>query len=61
MPPIYIINSALSGVATKLPLAAALLSSWDHSGLLLGQLMEEDAVRMDGARVSLGLPSALFI
>lgn len=61
MPVSLIVDRTLPVIASRFPLAAALLSSWEHYGFLLGSLSEDDCWRIDEARTRLGLPSAICL
>jgi hypothetical protein len=60
MPTALDADDTLPVLARTLPLAATLLSSWEHEGHLLGEYAAKDADRMDARRVALlGMPSIL--
>ncbi len=60
MPTEIITDKTLPVIARKMPLAAALLSSWEHSSagvIAIGRMMVSDVARMEQARFELGIPS----
>jgi hypothetical protein len=48
-------DDSLPQTARRFPLAASLLSAWEHEGSLLGDIMGQDALRQLKTREMLGV------
>lgn len=59
VPTIVNFDHSLPVLSSRLPLAAALLSSWEHVGCIMEVTAKVDAERMNRHRVQLGIVSAL--
>lgn len=59
MPTNLVTDDSLPALAARFPLAATLLSAWEHDGSLLGNLMLTDALHTILRRSSFGIPTIL--